>query len=76
MEVGQLANHLKISPQAALYCLVLRLGNTVILNGTSSPAHMLDDFKALEIIRNLASQKAQQWETMLGRFRRLIGEPS
>jgi diketogulonate reductase-like aldo/keto reductase len=74
MEVGQLANHLRISIQAALYCLVLGLGNTVILNGTKSTSHMLDDFKALERVRNFASQNPKEWEMMLGSFRRLIGE--
>jgi diketogulonate reductase-like aldo/keto reductase len=75
VEVGQLANHLRISTQAALYCLVLGLGNTVVLNGTKSASHMQDDFKALELARNFASQKPQEWEMMLGGFRRVIGEP-
>lgn len=74
VEVGQLASYLDISPQAALYCLVLGLGNTVILNGTKSASHMQDDFRALELVRNFASLKPQEWETILGSFRRLIGE--
>lgn len=75
-EVGQLANHLRISTQSALYCLVLGLGNTVILNGTKSVSHMQDDFNALDLVRNFASQRPEEWEMMLGRFRWLIGEPS
>lgn len=73
-EVGQLANHLRISTQAALYCLVLGLGNTVVLNGTKSTSHMTEDFKALELVRNFAAKEAKQWEAMLRAFRRLIGE--
>jgi len=73
-EVGQLASNLRISHQAALYCLVLGLGNTVILNGTRSVSHMEDDFRDLELVRNFASQKLQEWEMILGSFRRLIGE--
>jgi diketogulonate reductase-like aldo/keto reductase len=75
-EVGQLANHLRISTQAALYCLVLGLGNTIILNGTKSASHMQDDLKALELVRTFASQTPQEWEIILGSFRRLIGESS
>jgi diketogulonate reductase-like aldo/keto reductase len=76
VEVGRLANHLRISTQAALYCLVLGLGNTIILNGTKNTSHMQDDLKALELVRAFASQKPQEWEIMLGSFRRLIGESS
>jgi diketogulonate reductase-like aldo/keto reductase len=76
MEVGQLANHLRVSTEAALYCLVLGLGNTVILNGTKTTSHMQDDFKALDLVRNFAFQKPQEWDMMLRRFRRLIGESS
>lgn len=76
VEVGRLADHLRISTQAALYCLVLGLGNTIILNGTKSASHMQDDFKALELVRTFASQNQQEWEIMLGSFRRLIGESS
>ena len=76
VEVGQVANRLRISTQAALYCLVLALGNTVILNGTKSRSHMQDDFKALELVRAFASQNQQEWQAILGGFRRLIGESS
>jgi diketogulonate reductase-like aldo/keto reductase len=75
-EVGRLANHLRISTQAALYCLVLGLGNTIILNGTKSASHMQDDLKALELVRTFASQTPQEWEIILGSFCRLIGESS
>ncbi len=73
-EVGHLANHLRISTQAALFCLVLGLGNTVVLNGTKSETHMKDDFKALELTRTFAAHNPQEWEAMLEAFRRLIGE--
>lgn len=73
-EVGQLANQLQISMQAALYCLVLGLGNMVILNGTKSVNHMKDDLQALEIVRTFAAQKSEEWEVLLKSFRRLIGE--
>ena len=76
VEVGQLANHLHISTQAALYCLVLGLGNTVILNGTKNAGHMQNDFKALELVKSFAFQKPEEWEKMLGGFQRLIGESS
>ena len=74
VEVGQLATRLRISTQAALYCLVLGLGNTVVLNGTKSPSHMQGDFIALELVRDFAFQTPREWEMMLGSFRQLIGE--
>ena len=74
MEVGQLANKLRISTQAALYCLVLGLGNTVVLNGTRSAQRMSEDLKALELVRTHASQEPGEWNETLNNFRKLIGE--
>jgi len=75
IEVGELANRLQISTQAALYCLVLGLGNTVVLNGTKSVQHMKDDFEALSRVKALATAHPQDWERLMGKFRMLIGQP-
>ena len=76
-EVGQLANELNISRQAALYCLILGLpgDNTTILNGTKSTQHMKDDLQALDLARTFAKEKKpEQWNKMLRSFSKLIGE--
>ena len=72
--VGHLAQQNAISQQAALYGLVLALGNTVILNGTTSLQHMKADFQALEKLKRFSHTNSQDWDAVLGRFRKLIGE--
>jgi len=74
-EAGQLADHLHISPQAALYCLVLGLGNVVILNGTKSAQHMKDDWEAIALVKEFAQSNPQAWEMTMAQFRKLIGQP-
>jgi diketogulonate reductase-like aldo/keto reductase len=75
-EVGQLASQTGISQQAALYCLVLGLGNVTILNGTKSIQHMKDDWKALEKVKAFATLYPEAWEHLMARFRILLGYPS
>ena len=72
--VVYLAQHSGISQQAALYGLVLALGNTVVLNGTSSLPHMKSDFQALEKLKKFSQTSSQDWDAVLIRFRELIGE--
>jgi diketogulonate reductase-like aldo/keto reductase len=70
--VGQLANRLGISPQAALYCLVMGLGNTVVLNGTKQDARMRADLEAVEQVRNFSEQRPDDWKHILEAFKKLI----
>jgi diketogulonate reductase-like aldo/keto reductase len=72
--IVQVAMDVSISPEAALYCLVLGLGNTVLLNGTKSTQHMKDDLKAVDLARSFALQNPQKWNAYLTKFRSLIGE--
>lgn len=73
-EVGSLANQLGISKQAALYAMVLGLGNTVILDGTKKVQTMKDDHAALVKVADFALKCPSQWEQHLSRFKTLIGE--
>ena len=75
VEAGTLSNVLKISPQAALYCLVLGLGKTTILNGTKSAQHMKEDWDAVRRVKDYAESHSSQWESMMAGFRKLIGQP-
>jgi diketogulonate reductase-like aldo/keto reductase len=74
-EVGQLANQMGISTQAALYCFVLGLGNTVVLNGTKKDSRMRADLKAVEDVRKFSEKHQDEWKRMLYAFKKLIGDP-
>ncbi|ETI24568.1 hypothetical protein G647_03937 [Cladophialophora carrionii CBS 160.54] len=74
-ETRSLANQLGISPQSALYCLVLGLGNVTILNGTKSVQHMQEDWNAVRIVQEFALSHPEQWDTAVASFRKLIGQP-
>jgi diketogulonate reductase-like aldo/keto reductase len=74
--VGVLARETGISPPAALYNLVLSLGNTTVLDGTTNEAHMEADLAALAIVKQFAEQQPEQWQKLVGDFKRLIHEPA
>ncbi|KAL2402354.1 hypothetical protein ABEF95_010098 [Exophiala dermatitidis] len=74
-EAGSLAELLKISPQSALYCLVLGLGNIVLLNGTKKTQHMQEDWKAVQKAKEYAESHPAQWLKIVADFRKLIGQP-
>ena len=75
-EVDLLSKQADISPEAALYCLVLGLGNTVILDGTTQETHMVADLAAPTAVDKFASEHPDQWEDILKRFKTLIGQPT
>ncbi|OAP61552.1 hypothetical protein AYL99_03755 [Fonsecaea erecta] len=74
-EAGALANQLGISPQSALYCLVLGLGSVTVLNGTKSAQHMQEDWRAVKVVKDYAQSHPEQWDKTMTRFRQLIGQP-
>lgn len=73
-EVGLLAHKTGISPQAALYCLVLALGNTVVLNGTKNQSRMEADLAAPRAVEQFAAKQPEEWADILAKFKKLIGE--
>lgn len=73
-EAGTLATKLRISPQAALYCLVLGLGNTVILNGTKNQSRMREDLQAPKLAEEFSIKHPEIWADLQRSFRSLIGE--
>ncbi|KAL1964365.1 hypothetical protein VTN77DRAFT_7050 [Rasamsonia byssochlamydoides] len=74
--VAALARQTGISPPAALYSLVLGLGNTTVLDGTTNEAHMVDDLAALETMKQFAGDQPDQWQRLVGEFKQLIHEPA
>lgn len=76
--VRALAQAAKISPQVAMYALVLGLGGTTVLDGTTSEAHMAEDLAVAEVIDGFAQSEGGRdaWAACLDGFKALIGEPS
>ncbi|KAK5949698.1 hypothetical protein OHC33_009295 [Knufia fluminis] len=72
--VMDVARNLQIEPANALYCLVLGLGNTVVLNGTTSVEHMRGDWEGVRRVREFAEGDREGWEDVMRRFRGVIGE--
>ncbi len=74
--VKQLSKHLNTTPASALYCLILALGNTTILNGTTKVEHMKADWAAVAQVKELAAQDSSKWETLVTSFKSVIGQPA
>ncbi|RAL11149.1 putative aldo-keto reductase (AKR) [Aspergillus homomorphus CBS 101889] len=72
--VQSLARQAEISPAAALYCLVLGLGYTTVLDGTTSRARMEEDLTALKKMERFSGEQPDFWQGILAEFRRSIGE--
>ena len=73
-EVNALAQEVNITASEAMYCLVLGLGNTTILNGTKSAEHMTGDLEALQKVSSWASKNSELWTPYLTTFKALIGK--
>ena len=76
MPVEKLRLEIGIEKEQALYLLVLGLGNTVILNGTTREERMSRDLQTMELLEKWLSQEAkiEVWKKMLADFKNLIGE--
>ncbi|GFG09473.1 NAD(P)H-dependent D-xylose reductase [Aspergillus udagawae] len=72
--VQSLATQAEISPAAALYCLVLSLGNTTVLNGTTNRTRMDADLAAVRKVTQFSKDSSDSWQMILEHFKRLIGD--
>lgn len=73
--VTQVAKAASVDQEVAFYSLVLGLGGTTILDGTTSPQHMSADLGGIERIGSWSEGEGQQvWTAALTKFRQLIGE--
>lgn len=72
--VGALAHETGISRPAALYSLVLGLGNTAVLDGTTNESHMVADLEALRTMKKFTEEQPERWQSLVGDFKRLIYE--
>ncbi|KAB8264604.1 NADP-dependent oxidoreductase domain-containing protein [Aspergillus pseudonomiae] len=69
-----LASRTEISPAAALYCLVLALGNTTLLNGTSNRGRMEADLAAPARVERFSQEHPEVWQRVLENFQQLTGD--
>lgn len=72
--VQQLASRAGITPAAALYTLVMGLGNTIVLNGTKNATRMTEDLEAPAKIEKLTLEEPGTWEGLLQEFQGLVGD--
>lgn len=72
--VELLAKATMVEKPVALYCLVLGLDGTVILNGTQN--HMKSDLEGLEKVRHWALENKYDWENTLKHFKDVTGDTS
>lgn len=72
--VQQLASRADVSPAAALYCLVMGLKSTVLLNGTTNRDHMTADLAAPKKVERLVQEQPDWWAKLMHVFQEFIGD--
>lgn len=74
--VRLLAAAMAIQKQMALYCLILGLGNMVVLNGTTNESRMKSDVCGIDRCRHWLAKKehAAFWGEQLAQFKLLLGD--
>lgn len=72
--VLSLARDAGVSTATALYGLVLGLGNTTILNGTTKKNHMEADLTALKSLQQFSRDRPDDWQSILENFEQLTGD--
>lgn len=73
--VQQLARQAQISPAAALYTLVMGLGDIAVLNGTTNEGRMKEDLAAPLAVEEFIKTHPDQWQQVLTEFRKMVGDP-
>ncbi|KAL2846664.1 NADP-dependent oxidoreductase domain-containing protein [Aspergillus pseudoustus] len=72
--VVSLSREASVSSAVALYGLVLGLGRTTILNGTTKRAHMEEDLAGLKSLERFSTENAEDWKSHLEDFQQLTGD--
>ena len=75
--VAELAGEAGVSPEVALYALVLGLRGTTILDGTTNPEHMKEDLEGIAKLGAWAEDPEggqEYWKKSLETFRKAVGE--
>ena len=74
--VKELAKTAQTSSAGALYCLILGLSNTTVLNGTTKVENMKTDWDAVRHVASFAKKDPAAWDQILSGFKKVIGEPA
>lgn len=72
--INQLSQLAGVSKEVAMYCLVIELGGTAPLNGTTNAEHMKGDLEDVARVRNWTFVYADKWKSIVDGFKRSIGE--
>ncbi|KAJ5649204.1 uncharacterized protein N7484_002927 [Penicillium longicatenatum] len=72
--VQKLAAYVGISPAAALYALVMGLGNITVLNGTKNETRMAEDLNSPKKVEEFTQNQPAQWQALLDGFQELVGD--
>lgn len=72
--VQQLAAQARISPAAALYTLVMGLGDIAVLNGTTNEDRMKEDLAAPLAVKEFIKTHPHQWQQILEEFQEMVGD--
>ncbi|KAI9836955.1 MAG: hypothetical protein M1837_003147 [Sclerophora amabilis] len=72
--ISSLAEAMRIDKAAALYALVLGLGNTVVLDGTSNETRMKADVNAIARLSEWIVLHEREWQNVFEDFKKLINE--
>jgi diketogulonate reductase-like aldo/keto reductase len=71
--VAMLAQAVGVTPQVALYALVIDAGIEV-LNGTTSAEHMCEDLEGIAKVRDWAPLNSHEWAGITSSFQESIGD--
>lgn len=74
--VEGLAQQAQISAPAALYALVLSLGHTTVLDGTTNESHMVEDLASQGLVKQFAAKHPDAWQETVGDFKQLVQDPA
>ena len=70
--VATVAEKTGVSKPVALYGLVLGLGNTSVLCGTTNPERMQEDLSGVEEVQDWSRSSSEEWEQQLVAFRDVV----
>ena len=70
--VASLANEAGVSKPVGLYALVIGLGNTSVLDGTSNHEHMQEDLAGVSKVQQWSEASPRKWDDLFGAFQRML----
>ena len=69
-----LGREVGVGEAVALYCLVLGLAGTVVLDGTTNEEHMREDLEGVRAVGEWMELNPGRWREIIKEFRALVGD--